>query len=154
MSVNKIKLEQWEVKIPGVPEGWELVRIDEAKKHEFYLDGCGEPRACRWDRETTLGCAIVRKIEPPKPTYIPWDFDTMPDCVRVKSKEDATRFMARPISDSSCLVKTQSSSYEYLFEHYTQLDGTPCGTPCGTLEAQVVVMTLERYKQLTESETK
>jgi len=57
-------------KIAGVPEGWELVRIDKAKQHEFYLDGCGEPRVCRWDNETAMGCSIVRKIEPPKPLII------------------------------------------------------------------------------------
>ena len=79
----------------------------------------------------------VPNPEPPKPTYIPWTFDTMPDCVRVKAKDDGTRFMAslngtrfmaRPICDSSCQVKITVFSYAYLFDHYTQLDGTPCGS--------------------------
>ncbi len=83
-----------------------------------------------WNKSPSLK-DIVAEVpcpEPPKPKYIPWTFDTMPDCVRVKAKEDGTRFMARPISDSSCLVKMQICSYDYVFDHYTQLDGTPCGT--------------------------
>jgi hypothetical protein len=44
--------------------------------------------------------------------------------VRLK---DGNRFMARPICDSSCQVKITVFSYLYLFDHYTQLDGTPCG---------------------------
>jgi hypothetical protein len=71
--------------------------------------------------------AVVPNPEPPKPKCIPWTFDTMPDCVRVKAKDDGTRFMARPVSDSSCQVKITVFSYLYLFDHYTQLDGTPCG---------------------------
>ena len=37
-----IRRNRMSSRIEGVPDGWELVRIDKAKKHEFYLDGCGE----------------------------------------------------------------------------------------------------------------
>lgn len=111
----------------GIPKGWKRVRIGTVKRGETTIGLCGDPLVCDFE-SSAKNFVILEKIEPPKPTYIPWDFDTMPDCVRVKAKEDGTRFIARPISDSSCLVKTQSWSYKYLFDFYTQLDGTPCGT--------------------------
>jgi hypothetical protein len=47
--------------IPGVPEGWELVRIDSPVYGEFYLDNQGNIQRCEYDR-----LFILRKIEKPK----------------------------------------------------------------------------------------
>ena len=65
---------------------------------------------------------------PPKPTYRPWDFDTMPLAVKVKSKKGPSRFIAIPHGDVCCTVGLGSGvKYQELFDRYTQLDGTPCG---------------------------
>lgn len=116
------------VKIEGVPEGWEIVRIGQAKRHEFYLDGCGEPRACRWDGETAMGCAIVRKIEPPKPTYVPWTFDTCPLGLVVKNKAATERGMITRVQEDALCIGGCWLNYQYFLEQFEQLDGTPCGT--------------------------
>jgi hypothetical protein len=51
-------------KIPGVPEGWELVRIGKPEIGEWFIDGLSEPyRAI--DDGHFRGCAIIRKIEKP-----------------------------------------------------------------------------------------
>jgi hypothetical protein len=50
--------------IPGVPEGWELVRIGKPEIGEWFIDGLSEPyRAI--DDGHFRGCAIIRKIEKP-----------------------------------------------------------------------------------------
>lgn len=131
-SKNHVIIRKIEPPKPIDPgEGWRLL---EPHEHKQQGDECKFLFEFKWTpvdlccMKASPDMVYRRRIEPPKPKYVPWDFDTMPDCVRVKAIEDGTRFMARPISDLSCQVKTQSTSYSYLFEHYTQLDGTPCGT--------------------------
>jgi hypothetical protein len=70
---------------------------------------------------------IVSEYVEPEPVYEPWDFDTMPDFVRVQSKTDGKRWTAFPISNDLCQRGTKWIDYKELFDHYTQLDGTPCG---------------------------
>lgn len=70
---------------------------------------------------------IVSEYVEPTPTYVPWDFDTMPDFVRVKSKDNDKRWAAFPISDTLCQRGTLWCEYKQLFDGYTQLDGKPCG---------------------------
>jgi hypothetical protein len=57
--------------IPGVPEGWELVRIDRPAKGDWFIDVLGLPR--EYPYETNLGGVfpIIRKIEKPA-TYRPF----------------------------------------------------------------------------------
>jgi hypothetical protein len=51
-------------KIPGVPEGWELVRIGKPEIGEWFIDGLSEPYQAIDDGHFR-GCAIIRKIEKP-----------------------------------------------------------------------------------------
>jgi hypothetical protein len=52
--------------IPGVPDGWELVRIDSPVYGEFYLDNQGNIQRCEYDRLLSRNHVILRKIEKPK----------------------------------------------------------------------------------------
>jgi len=70
---------------------------------------------------------IVSEYVEPEPVYEPWDFESMPDFVRVQGKIDGKRWTAFPISDYLCQRGTKWIDYQELFDHYTQLDGTPCG---------------------------
>ena len=70
---------------------------------------------------------IVAEYVEPEPAYVPWDFESMPETVRVKAKECGTRWVARPASDTYCMRGNFLSTYKELFDHYVQLDGTPCG---------------------------
>jgi hypothetical protein len=51
--------------IPGVPEGWELVRIGKPEIGEWFLDGLGHLSQAKHDGHWQ-GCVIIRKIEVPK----------------------------------------------------------------------------------------
>ncbi len=70
---------------------------------------------------------IVSEYVEPTPVYEPWDFESMPDFVRVKDKADGMRFTAWPLSENACQRGTYWMEYKELFDKYTQLDGTPCG---------------------------
>ena len=50
--------------IPGVPEGWELVRIGKPEIGEWFIDGLGGLHQAIDDGHFR-GCAIIRKIEKP-----------------------------------------------------------------------------------------
>jgi len=50
--------------IPGVPEGWELVRIGKPEIGEWFIAGLSEPYQAIDDGHFR-GCAIIRKIEKP-----------------------------------------------------------------------------------------
>jgi hypothetical protein len=52
--------------IPGVPEGWELVRIGSPVYGEWYIDNQGVMRRCDFDKLVSTNHVIVRKIEKPK----------------------------------------------------------------------------------------
>lgn len=52
------------MKIEGVPEGYELVRIGRPKKGELYIMTTGEVIDCAGLIQSESGFAIVRKIEP------------------------------------------------------------------------------------------
>ncbi len=49
--------------IPGVPEGWELVRIGSPVYGEFYLDNQGNIQRCEYDKLMSTNYPIIRKIE-------------------------------------------------------------------------------------------
>jgi hypothetical protein len=50
--------------VPGVPDGWELVRIGKPSVDDWFIDGLDDPRQAR-DHDHCYGCAIIRKIEQP-----------------------------------------------------------------------------------------
>ena len=115
-------------KIEGIPGGWELVRIGKAKGGDWYLDGHNEPYLLE-AHETIGGCAIIRKIEPPKPTYVPWTFETCPiGCVVKRKSEELFRAMIVSATISGVSLPVTYRNYQELLNEYVQLDGTPCGT--------------------------
>lgn len=52
--------------IPGVPEGWRIVRFGLPKEGEYLLDEGGQPGAAHFDF-IEQHCLIVERIEPEKP---------------------------------------------------------------------------------------
>lgn len=52
--------------VPGVPEGWELVRFDYAVDGESYLTGSGEIVVHLSTKPTQAMRLIIRKVEVPK----------------------------------------------------------------------------------------
>ena len=112
-------------KIEGVPEGWELVRIDEAKPGEWFINGQGVPMESQ--SFTIGGTAIVRKIESPKPTYIPWTFETCPVGAVVRHKTQSYKGVITAVSVAKAWLGNVSYDYMVLLEDFER-DGTPCGT--------------------------
>jgi hypothetical protein len=51
--------------IPGVPEGWELVRIDRPAKGDWFIDVAGRPREYPYEVNGGGVFPIIRKIERP-----------------------------------------------------------------------------------------
>jgi hypothetical protein len=51
--------------IPGVPEGWELVRIDNPTQGEWFIDGVGLPKEYLYKTPCGGKFPIIRKIEKP-----------------------------------------------------------------------------------------
>jgi hypothetical protein len=49
--------------IPGVPDGWELVRIDRPTKGDWFIDGYGNPDECMYDSGGGGVFPVIRKIE-------------------------------------------------------------------------------------------
>ena len=119
MSVNKIE---------GVPEGWEVVRVGALKEGESYIVPGGFVGVCESPR-FAKNYVIVRKIEPPKPKYIPWTFDTCPIGCVIKRKDGLDHaLMIVSKTDVSAGQMGGHYLYEALFRSWRQLDGTPCGT--------------------------
>ena len=129
MSVNKIE---------GVPEGWEVVRIGVANFGETYIDEKGWRRVCNCEpsTESNAGSAIVRRIEPPKPTYIPWTFETCPIGRHVVCLAARQKGIITGASDDGVRIGAMVYSYDQLLTNWQSDNGTPKGTPCGTLKVQ------------------
>jgi len=51
--------------IPGVPDGWELVRIDRPEKGDWFIDVTGRPREYPYEANGGGVFPIIRKIEKP-----------------------------------------------------------------------------------------
>ena len=49
--------------IPGVPEGWELVRIDNPTHGEWFIDGVGLPKQYPYKNPCGGKFPIIREIE-------------------------------------------------------------------------------------------
>jgi hypothetical protein len=117
-------------KIEGVPEGWELVRIGMPTGVESFIDEYGK---VRWISIGTWplmpgGKCIVRKIEPPKPVYVPWTYETCPLGVHVECLGARIKGMITGAGGDGARIGPTYYSYEKLLSFWQQLDGTPCGT--------------------------
>ena len=120
MSANKIE---------GRPDGWKLVRIGSAYSGESALGPQGDIIFCKVPCWASKNYVIIEKIEPPKPTYVPWTYETCPiGCVvrRKNGLENVSMVVAK--TDISAGQAGCYYLYSQLFEHWEQLDGTPCGT--------------------------
>jgi hypothetical protein len=52
-------------RIEGVPEGWELVKIDRPTKGDWFVDGVGLPKEYPYENPCGGVFPIIRKIEKP-----------------------------------------------------------------------------------------
>jgi hypothetical protein len=113
--------------VPGVPEGWELVRIGSPVYGEWYIDNQGVIRRCEFDKLVSTNHVIVRKIEKPKrwrPFANAEEFKPHRDrWWRYKTENKATAHPPRAYSDSGWLTDT----WGRLFEGIEFEDGTPYG---------------------------
>jgi len=116
-------------KIDGIPDGWEFVRTGTVQPGEWSLCIFGDPEFCTTDNLRNKNYVIVRKIEPPKPVYVPWTFETCPVGCVVKRKDLLSfQWMITAKTDTSAGQSGNYYLYDRLFHEFTQLDGTPCGT--------------------------
>jgi hypothetical protein len=113
------------MKIKGVPDGWELVRIGTPEKGEHFLDGC-----CNVTKAEIKGIThrpIVRKIERPK-QYRPFA-----NAEEFKPHRDRWWRMAgdsHPSFRPPCSYSDRGYGgdlWKRCFERYVFDDGTPFG---------------------------
>ena len=118
--------------IPGVPEGWELVRIGKPEIGEWFIAGLSEPYQAIDDGHFR-GCAIIRKIEKPakyRPfenaeEYLPhWG---KPICQKGGSGFDSV--VSTSMIGVYVAATTEISYYSMAdaFEQFTFDDGSPFG---------------------------
>lgn len=123
------------MKIEGIPDGWELVRIGTPVVNvDWVVDSEGKPRLC--DIESTfLNRVIIRKIEKPKkfrPFANPaeaepfWDKKLRMKEWRAKEPGKAM-FRINAIGDEDVSIGFQVYSYQSAFDIYECTDGTPFG---------------------------
>jgi hypothetical protein len=120
-------------KIPGVPEGWELVRIGKPEIGEWFIDGLSEPYQAIDDGHFR-GCAIIRKIEKPA-KYRPFanaeEFKPHRDrWIRQKESDSIFRVITYDEDGLFALIEivVDPFCWEEAFEDFVfDDDGTPFG---------------------------
>jgi hypothetical protein len=115
-------------KIPGVPEGWELVRIGTVSQGEFFVGYDGQPEQYRQDVESSGWVTIIRKIEKPA-AYRPFanaeEFKPHRDrWWRYNDSEDSEHVQP-PAAYSK--IGPMGSNWEQAFSGRVFDDGTPFG---------------------------
>jgi len=68
--------------------------------------------------------------EPAKraPVYVPWTFETMPIAMKVYFRGQPRRQrLAAPVHQERAQIGEGYETYQFLFDNYVQLDGSPCG---------------------------
>jgi hypothetical protein len=65
--------------------------------------------------------------EPPKPTYIPWTYETCPIGVVVEKKGEKMKAMIHTVFANGATVHGSVKYFSVLLDEWEQLDGTPCG---------------------------
>lgn len=83
-----------------------------------------------WHATENLNYFLERPHRPkPKPTVIPWEFNTRPlGCVWVARKGYISdRLITAWKDDGAVIGDYESLSYEKLLNDYVQRDGSPCG---------------------------
>jgi hypothetical protein len=120
--------------VPGVPEGWKLVRVGKPNVGDWFIDGIDDPRQAR-DSDHCYGCAIISKIEKPakyrpfanaKEAHPFWDASLRLAGVTGDAKD--SRFRITSIGRDGITTNAESYSYEAAFyKFYVDDDGTPFG---------------------------
>ena len=112
----------------GIPKGWRKVRIGTVLNGEWHLNSDGEPVFCESDNLRKKNYIIIEEIEPPKPTYIPWTFETCPLGVHVECLDARKKGMITGAGDDGARVGATVYSFEKLLSDWQLRNGTPCGT--------------------------
>jgi hypothetical protein len=119
--------------IPGVPDGWELMRIDCVTEGEFYIHK-GVVRCWGESRVSYSTYPIIRKIEKPK-QYRPFAdaeeaepfFDERLRKKDANNAEVHSRFRIGSINVKTLFIASDCYTYEEAFEKFVKSDGTPFG---------------------------
>jgi hypothetical protein len=113
-------------KIPGVPEGWELVRIGRINAGEWTLDDFGDPFVWKGESSTSV-FPIIRKIEKPA-KYRPFanaeEFKPHRDRWWYRDDKDGRRHFP-PVGYSD--QAHGGASWKHRFDTCFFDDGTPFG---------------------------
>ena len=117
-------------KIEGIPDGWELVRIGTPVQGERFVNDHGYVSVCNggYHKFEFKNYVIVRKIEPAKPVYVPWTYETCPVGLLVKVRVGKQKGLITGAGEDRARIGSTSRSYDCLLSDWIQLDGTPCGT--------------------------
>jgi hypothetical protein len=121
--------------IPGVPESWELVRIDNPTQGEWFIDGVGLPKEYLYKTPCGGKFPIIRKIEKPA-KYRPfvnareadqfWNASLRLAGVTGDAKD--SRFRITTIGMDGITTNLEFYSYEKAFSKFCiDDDGTPFG---------------------------
>ena len=115
---------------PG--EGWRLLEPHEAKQKGDECNFIINPYA-KWLPVDVCSMKLDhmvyrRRIEPPKPAYVPWTFETCPLGVHVECLDARKKGMITGAGDDGARVGATVYSYEKLLSDWQLRNGTPCGT--------------------------
>lgn len=119
------------MKIEGIPDGWELVRIGNIFPGEYRVNNDGQPQRWDNDRKSELSnYVIIRKIEKPK-QYRPFanaaEFEPHRDrWFRAKGDPDHC-ISTTAYNDRGHWTVKKHDTWEVMLERYTFDDGTPFG---------------------------
>ena len=118
------------MKIEGIPEGWQLVRIGKVKPGEIRVDSEGNPAEWNSVESTSVNYAIIRKIEKPKqfrPFANAAEFEPHRDrWFRVKMQPGHT-IRTSAYDDRRHWSGEECDTWEKMFADYEFEDGTPFG---------------------------
>jgi hypothetical protein len=120
--------------IKGVPEGWELVCIDQLTCGDWYIGNDGEPWQWEADYKSNFFYCIIRKIEKTG-QYRPFAnaeeaepfFDERLRKKDANNVEVHSRFRIGSINICTILIASVCYTYEEAFEKFVKSDGTPFG---------------------------
>lgn len=117
------------MKIEGIPEGYEIVRIGRPEKRELFIDSTGQVGTSN-GLEVSYCFAIVRKIEKPK-QYRPFanaeEFKPHRDRWVRSVEGGITRRIVAYSETEVVIIRQGSWGYDAAFEWYVFDDDTPFG---------------------------
>ena len=116
--------------IPGVPESWELVRIDNPTQGEWFIDGVGLPKEYLYKTPCGGKFPIIRKIEKPaayRPFATAEEFKPHRDRW-IRRKDNGHEMRTTSFCDSVHFTGNDGEAWETMLADYIfDDDGTPFG---------------------------